>query len=268
MLRLTQEQEKYVRENYETKNYREMSEFLGLPWEPLRKYGKYKLGLNKGRGRRFFWTDGEKEKLRQCYTTQSKSEILKTFPNRTWQSIMGAAQKEGLTYSLMNEYSSLSQELSLTDAQAAYIAGLIDGEGCVYILKVKNKQESSRPQRKKTDEYLVAGFSICNTDPKMIEFAHGLLGGTVNHRVAKKKMRRDLYVANVRGFRALQAARAVRPYMITKQAAMGVLIRYLELRMSKRKCAPLGVEEFQLYEEWRKLCPPKSSPEWDRKYST
>lgn len=53
-----------------------------------------------------------------------------------------------------------------------------------------------------------------------------------------------------------------------EKAPAEVVIRYLQLRASKRRNSPQGEEEFALHSEWRKLCPPKGSPEWEHRYST
>ena len=55
----------------------------------------------------------------------------------------------------------------------AYIAGLIDGEGCVSICRRKHRQ------RKSNNWYYEPQVVVANTDKRMMDFLVGLYGGWI-----------------------------------------------------------------------------------------
>lgn len=60
--------------------------------------------------------------------------------------------------------------LNLTSQEAAYIAGIIDGEGCIQFTKYANKA------RYRTCKYTIQ-VSVTNTNPDLIDWLESRLGG-------------------------------------------------------------------------------------------
>ena len=282
---LSDAQWKYVETEFMKKNYKELAGELGVDWHWLR-HAAVKRGLKRGRWGRMGWTNEEKSILREAYPKLPRQEVLKLLPNRNWMGVLHMAQRLGLRHSLLVEFRDQLQLLRLTPAEAGYIAGIVDGEGSVFLLKVKNPQpkriwhkgKTGRIPRKRTKEFLVSGVMACNTDLKMIRFIQERCGGVLTSRPITRQTREKrlakglrshspLHVLNVRGCRALRMLQAISPYMITKKAAAEVVERYLLLRLSKEKNSRIGEEEFALYAEWRLLCPRKGSRAWAKRYS-
>lgn len=87
---------------------------------------------------------------------------------------------------------------------SSYLAGLIDGEGYVFI-----------NYNKKTNNY-VSGIYIKNTDKKMLEFVVKHLGGKIKSLKADKPNHKDSYVWWCFGRKAYALLEKTMPYLITK----------------------------------------------------
>lgn len=97
----------------------------------LKKKTKYRRG---GDTRGLSWSDEEIEKLKRYYPTATKEELLKLFPNRNLTAIM--AKAEGLDiYRRVPQWLDTSNINELSETDKAYLAGLIDGEGSIAIIK-------------------------------------------------------------------------------------------------------------------------------------
>jgi hypothetical protein len=262
---LSPTQRHYVLSNYKTKNYKDMATKLGVNWSWLRHIAVNRLKIRRGRLGRCCWQNKEIRLIKRYFTTRSKQEILNLLPTRSWAAIHQKALALGLLHPLEAEYKDQLLPLKLTTTEAAYIAGLIDGEGSIYMLK-------AGLQKKK--QYLISGIMIGNTDPKMIAFVRKHCGGTLHVRQPRKRKtdqkgyHTKFYVISIRGFRVISILRALIPYLITKKKAAIVVEKYQLLRLSKGKNAPLTKKEWQTYSKWRKCCPRKGSLAWTQRYST
>lgn len=273
---LTKKQERYVCDNYMTSTYKEMAKVLKVPREWLWLHAKKKLGLRRGRWGTHCWSEQEKAVMREYFGKVPKVQLLLLLPKRKWPAVLHMAQRMKLTHSLAVEFADQLKPVSLTPAEAAYIAGVMDGEGCLSLLKVstppvtgeKKLSGVGRPPRQRHDPrfHIMIGVGASNDDPKMMEFIRTRCGGRIEIRVSPTGKKH--FVWKARGFRALPFLEAIRDFMVTKQAAADMLISYLKLRLSKPKNAPVGPEEWTLYSRWRKLCPLKGSPDWASRYST
>jgi hypothetical protein len=108
----------------------------------------------------------------------------------------------------------LSPELS------GYVAGLIDGEGCIGINRARF---NDKPWL--SDRY-TAILSVGNTSHKMIDVLLTAFGGTVVFRPATAKHKR-CYVWSVRGPKAKAVLDAVGPHLRVKTAQSDLLIEFV-----------------------------------------
>lgn len=109
----------------------------------------------------------------------------------------------------------------LTVAEAAYLAGLTDGEGSVTLL--------SRPSRKFGPHQATATVSISNTNLFLLESVEGIIGFGHIAKATRAAGRRDCYnyVLMANAIRWLLPQ--ILPYMIAKRRQAELVIEYLEL---------------------------------------
>lgn len=103
----------------------------------------------------------------------------------------------------------------LSEAELGYIAGLIDGEGCIGIHKHSDNRGKSRLHYL----YLI----VSNNDPKCCKFLRGKFGGWITKRQQKSTWNPN-YKWGVRSRRAREILELVLPYLRLKQeqAVLGI----------------------------------------------
>ena len=116
----------------------------------------------------------------------------------------------------------------LTDIEKAYIAGIVDGEGYIGILKGKLVDP------RKICPYTLK-VSVTNTDLKLIYFLKERLGvGSITKVPANYRFsRRPWYQYVVQANNALKLLSMVRPYMIIKNIQAGIAIEFQEKRWGR-----------------------------------
>jgi intein/homing endonuclease len=76
----------------------------------------------------------------------------------------------------------------VNDKQAAYIAGLFDGEGSIYFAKRQEKKKAHKGPGHRYSNSMRISMEITMTDEPVINWVHKILGvGTVNRKPRKGK---------------------------------------------------------------------------------
>lgn len=115
----------------------------------------------------------------------------------------------------------------LTEAQKGWLAGIVDGEGCV---SLQNKRKSKNDTR---TPYYVISLTVANTDIGMIEELKLLAGGSFRPKKASQPNRKDYWVWGVYGKSAWVLLEKLYPYLITKKERAKIAIE-LGKRISAR----------------------------------
>jgi hypothetical protein len=103
----------------------------------------------------------------------------------------------------------------------AYLAGIIDGEGCIAIRK------SKRTGTCKSTRY-AAAVTVGNTSCHLIEQLVGTFGvGCVTYRYPTKT-KRACYLWSLPSRGAREVLRAVQPYLIVKREQAAVLLEFID----------------------------------------
>lgn len=110
-------------------------------------------------------------------------------------------------------------QISLSATELAYVAGIIDGEGCIQIRPHKPRGAS----RTRVYQVLV---SITNGNEKLIKWLHKSLGGNLyEHRKSYGTVHR-MWQINLSTSHAVNMLRAIRPYLIAKAAQCDIAIAF------------------------------------------
>lgn len=97
------------------------------------------------------------------------------------------------------------------DSDLAYIAGIIDGEGCIQIQKPKRRHNRERSQTYKLQ------LRVANTDLRLIEYINSIFPAYIYNGSEKRKGRRRQFVWHANGAKAAAVLRAVLPFLICKK---------------------------------------------------
>lgn len=137
-----------------------------------------------------------------------------------------------------------------TEVERAYLAGLLDGEGTITIMKVRIRGGY---------EHYVANVEISNTDIRMIQWLLSTVGGNICLSNKKRTLLgkwRPLYRISYRGRSVGKVLDLALPYLRLK-TRQAELVLELRSRFGKTGTRPIPEEECQyrtlLYEECKKL---------------
>lgn len=118
----------------------------------------------------------------------------------------------------------------MKDTIKAYIAGLIDGEGCIAITKRKIK-------RLETDYwYYEPQVIICNTDKRMIDFLVDYYSGYIVTGKKQKDHHKERYYWKMTGDNMRQLLRNVSPYLILKKKQASLILSFPRYNGNGQKC--------------------------------
>jgi hypothetical protein len=106
----------------------------------------------------------------------------------------------------------------------AYMAGIIDGEGCFWIGKVA---------KNRSDGYVNGHYrgllKIDNTNKKLIDWLNNVFNGSnsaISRATSSKKFTRDVYSWIATGDRLLDLCEQILPYLVLKQQHCRTMIKF------------------------------------------
>jgi len=108
----------------------------------------------------------------------------------------------------------------------AYLAGIVDGEGCFHACKLKNKPGDGY----KNGHYRCV-LKVSNTDIRLFEWLQETFKGTCSaafKETRDKLYKRDCYEWVVTGHRLLDICRQIHPYLIIKKRHCELVIKFRE----------------------------------------
>lgn len=135
----------------------------------------------------------------------------------------------------------------ITPTDLAWAAGIIDGEGCVHILRNKHYVPSV--------SYILR-VTVVNTDPRMLRKLQDFFGGNIMELAPRDVRHKRQWVWQVNSARAQRVLEQVRPYLVIKgeQADIGLLARtYARPRGKRLDINPNNEKLEGLYQEIKQL---------------
>lgn len=140
----------------------------------------------------------------------------------------------------------------MSKLQASYLAGLLDGEGYISIMKVN---KGNKRQWSSTRDYLYYPvIKVAMTDKAIIEFLKNSYGGTFETRKARLNAR-ESYCWTVRKAQVINILQKVYPYLKVKRKHAEVIFKFKNATNGVGN--PLGEDNWnkrdELFAEIRKL---------------
>lgn len=119
----------------------------------------------------------------------------------------------------MNRYKYERKEYAV--AQIAYLAGIIDGEGSIYIGNFSCNPRTKVP-------YYQTNIQVTNTDKELIDWLYAIFGGLVSKRTARQhaeNSRKQAYIWTASGERVTHLCELILPFLICKKRQCEIMIR-------------------------------------------
>ncbi len=129
------------------------------------------------------------------------------------------------------------------EIELSYLAGIIDGEGTILI--VKQSQST-----KKNPSFCLA-LSFCSTDKCLCDWVRDRFGGSIVHSRQKNDKWKDAYRWQIRSNNALKILLDILPFLIIKKIQADYAICF---QKERRKPGIKGItqEEIKKYEWYKK----------------
>ena len=109
----------------------------------------------------------------------------------------------------------------MTDRELAYLAGILDGEGCLTVLKRKSKHSAGS-----IPNYAV-NVIVCMTSESVTSWLKDKVPGSWVSVTAggSNKRGRDVYRWVIPGIKAVELVKAVAPYLVEKQQQAELIVK-------------------------------------------
>jgi len=120
----------------------------------------------------------------------------------------------------MNDYRSYKR-ISYKPTDIAYLAGIIDGEGSIYIGNFSCNPKTKLP-------YYQTNIQVSNTDKALIDWLKNTFGGLVNTRTRKQipaNSRKQVFMWTVTGERLTHLCEEILPYLICKKRQAEIMLK-------------------------------------------
>lgn len=145
--------------------------------------------------------------------------------------------------------------IGMIETEKAYLAGLIDGEGYIGILK---SMKGNKKHFTSAKEYLYCPvFKIAMTHKPVLEYLHNKYGGTLNTRKRnlKNPAHKEAYDWVIKNAKVMVILNEVYPFMRVKQIEVDILRKFYLTNNGAGK--PISENNWkirdELYAEIRKL---------------
>ena len=131
----------------------------------------------------------------------------------------------------------------MEEAEKAYIAGIVDGEGTVTLMK-HHKNETPLPF-----------VAIANNNLDLLKWIKSLVGGNICTKKKRLPHHNDSYVLNIRQDRAMRLLNEIKEFLIVKrQQADLITTQYKAVTHRAGKYTPeLLAKKYQLVAKIREL---------------
>ena len=108
----------------------------------------------------------------------------------------------------------------------AYVAGFIDGEGCVSIGVAKKR-------------YVCPNIQVSNTNLTVLKLFKEQFGGSIQNRLDKRKNRRPSWTWWIAANKALKVLEEVKPFLIIKKPQAEILLGLKRCSLKRNKLGRL-----------------------------
>lgn len=123
----------------------------------------------------------------------------------------------------------------------AYLAGIIDGEGCFWIGIISKKETSGY-----VNEHFRGVLKIDNTDRKLVDWLDTVFSGTSSARsrtTSSRKYEREVFTWVATGDRLLDLCEQVLPYLVIKKEHCENMIKFRKTYTNRLGSNQLSYEQ-------------------------
>jgi len=194
-----------------------------------------------------YWTPDEVERFKEAYPATPKPELLAMFPGRSFQALQQKAggmklrREAGVSFVRRNPL-----RRALTDAELAYIAGIIDGEGHITVIRAKRADMRS-------GLLYTPAVGVTNQSEELIRWLDERIFWTIRSLRPDQSGYTWVYRPSVSGHSAAVLLRVLLPFLVIKRDRAEMVIKFCEMRAASPMGSSLSKEEIDVAEAARAL---------------
>ena len=175
-----------------------------------------------------YWQDEKVELLKRLWTTEhDMTKVIAAFPGKTWSALSCKASELGF-FRLVSAKPLPATRLSLTNTEAAWLAGFLDGEGCfaIYI------------QKRSSGIYYHPRVQATNTSQEVLETIKMMTGcGCIVSPEKTVEHWKPIHTWIVNNHQYSRAVlEAVLPYLRVKRKQAEILIEFIDCKLEVPTC--------------------------------
>lgn len=220
IIKWSKKESDFLKENYLECTSKELGKMLNKSKGSIdAKLRRMKLNKLK------WWTKEEIEILKKYYPSRPRDKVKEKLKPRSWASIKGEAKHLGIHREYRGfQIRKVDDVLNnLSDIDKAYLAGFIDGEGCICFLK----------QTRKNRERYTPCITIVNTNKEIIEWINGKIPYFNLHVSTRPKNHKDMYIIETRKQMPIKyILQMMIPYLKVKKEQAELMLEYINNRLS------------------------------------
>lgn len=191
------------------------------------------------------WTPEEEKYLCEHYGKQSSKKIAKKL-SRTVVAVGSHAQFQGLRIPQGELEYAKSDYSYLSETQAAYLAGLIDGDGSISVMRRR--------------KYFTAVVEVVTISIELKNYLSSLLTHSkVTPSPPRWENNKPTFKIQVAGLKTLPLIERLIPYLVLKKEKAKLVAKYIQLRKRESKNSPYSNECINLVAQMRRLSTKKIS---------
>lgn len=192
------------------------------------------------------WTSGEHERLQELYPALPKDELLAAFPGRTFLALRMRARQTGLVRQAGAAFRRQNCfRRPLSEIELAYIAGIIDGEGHITVVR------SLRPRS--PYPLYTPQVGVTNQSEVLIRWMDERIAWTTRSLGVDVGAWGWAYRPSLVGHGVAPLLRALIPHLVIKRRQAELIVRFCEMRAVRMTSAHLSEAEIAVVEEARSL---------------
>jgi hypothetical protein len=129
----------------------------------------------------------------------------------------------------------------------AYMAGLVDGEGCFFMAKLPKKEGDGY-----VTEHYRGLLKIDNTDIRLLDWVDSVFSGTASARTrstSSRKFEREVFNWTATGDRLLDLCEQILPYLVIKKEQCILMIKFRKTYTTKLGSNKVSPEALSIRQE-------------------
>lgn len=194
------------------------------------------------------WTDSDIDLLQKYYQTRDRSYLETLFPGRSWKSLQHKASRLKIAHSPVIRQLWRQRIGKINYHDRVYLAGSVDGEGCITISIKRSKADPYRG-----GSCLTPLVSISNCSLLLMDWLNEHVAGCTLKTHSNDPVRKDSYTFQITRLLDVKSLlEQILPHLVVKRKQAELVLEFCNVHL-KDKWSNYNPRLFEIAKEVRKL---------------